>query len=86
MLREQFCPLVCKLCAIFVYFYLFFFQKSYRSFLMENLKVKQLETDNLKLLRNRLEAEERGASRLGKGNLVTEGVADSDEEDEIGTR
>ena len=53
---------------------------------MENLKVKQLETDNLKLLRNRLEAEERGASRLGKGNLVTEGVADSDEEDEIGTR
>ncbi|XP_075263104.1 calcium-dependent secretion activator 1-like [Convolutriloba macropyga] len=61
-------------------------KKSYRSFLMENLKVKQLETDNLKLLRNRLEAEERGASRLGKGNLVTEGVADSDEEDEIGTR
>ncbi|XP_063725046.1 calcium-dependent secretion activator 1-like isoform X2 [Symsagittifera roscoffensis] len=60
-------------------------KKSYRAFLMENLKVERLETDSLKLLRSRLEAEERGASKLGKGNLVTEGVADSDEEDEIGT-
>ena len=44
--------------------------------------MKSLETDNLKLLRSRLESEERGAFRVGKGKLIQEFAGDSDEEDE----
>ena len=53
---------------------------------MENMKIGDMESDNLKLLRARLESEERGAIRIGKGDLVKEFSGDSDEEDEENIR